>query len=189
MSTSKGHLKDARGVDIKAGDIVIYGFGVSRSVAMAEGRVESDPKDPSGVSQTPSGMVRVRVVRRSYSQGSKPVISIMADRMVVLKGAPSHDDGLSLVHVLPPSPLPTQDEHLYDQLTSTMERWLEDIERLAHGGDLDEHERGNGYDKPLSDPQDPDRVAYWLGNYREWEARDRKQLEQVCARLGVAVPV
>lgn len=191
MSTSKGHLKDARGVDINAGDVVIYGFGVSRSVAMAEGRVEADPQDPSAVSVTASGLVRVRVVRRSYSSGERPVVAIMADRMVVLK--PGFNNGGSDydpdVWSLPPSPLPTQDEELYDRITSAMERWLGCIERLSSGGQLDHGERRRGYDEPDYDPDDPGQIRYWLANYREWEARERKQLEECCARLGKPMPL
>lgn len=191
MSTSKGHLKDARGVDINAGDVVIYGFGVSRSVAMAEGRVEADPQDPSAVSVTASGLVRVRVVRRSYSSGEKPVVAIMADRMVVLKPGFNNEgsDYDPDVWSLPPSPLPTQDEELYCRITSAMERWLDCIERLSSGGQLDHGERRRGYDESDYDPDDPGQIRYWLANYREWEARERKQLEECCARLGKPMPL
>jgi hypothetical protein len=191
MSTSKGYLKDARGVDINAGDVVIYGFGVSRSVAMAEGVVLGKHDDHKAclppcldaVSQTKTGLVRVRVVRRSYAQGEKPVVAIMADRMVVLK---QHD---GMRPVLPPSPLPTQDEELYGKLTSTVERYMGDIERLSSGGELDRHEIQRGYNEPPYEPDDQERIAYWLNNYREWEAEARKQLEECCARLGKEMPV
>lgn len=193
MSTSKGPLKDARGVDITPGDVVIYGFGVSRSVAMAEGKVETDSKNPAKVSQTVSGLVRVRVVRRSYSSGEKPVVAIMADRMVVLKPGFNNEgsDYDPDVWSLPPSPLPTQDESLYDQLTATMERRLGDIERLSTGGELDEHERRGGYypDYTYADADDPHKIEYYLGLYREWEARDRRQLEGTCKRLGRDMPL
>ena len=192
MSTSKGYLKDARGVDIRPGDVVIYGFGVSRSVAMAEGKVEADPKDPDQVSQTASGLVRVRVVRRSYSQGEKPVVAIMADRMVVLKPGFNNEgsDYDPDVWSLPPSPLPTQDELLYDRLVTTVERRHGDIVRLATGGNLDEHERrqGNYPDYIYAEPRDPERVAWYLGLYREWMVRDFDQLKDTCARLGRDMP-
>lgn len=193
MSTSKGHLKDARGVDIKPGDTVIYGFGVSRSVAMAEGVVLAadhkgehpwPPEDGWPVSVTATGLVRVRVVRRSYSQGEKPVVAIMADRMVVLK-----TDYGTVRPYLPGSPLLTQDEELYYRLTSTMERRLDDIERLSTGGHLSGYERRRGYNEPDHEPDDSEQITYWLNNYRKWEARDRKQLEEVCARLGREMPV
>lgn len=191
MSTSKGYLKDARGVDVTPGDVVIYGFGVSRSVAMAEGKVEADSKDATRVSQTASGLVRVRVIRRSYSSGEKPVVAILADRMVVLKGRRFDGVGTQAAWVLPPSPLPTQDEELYDKLTTTMERRLEDIERLSTGGGLDEHERRQGYypDYTYLDQHDEGQVAWRLKLYREWETRDRAQLTECCKRLGRPMPV
>ncbi len=106
-------LLDARGVVIEPGDTAIYGFGVSRSVAMAEGVVVEDPKgDPDAqgwgrrVALTPSGRVKVRVVRRSYSSGTKPVVDVAPDRLVVLK--PSLRSPSTVI--LPPSPLPTQGE-------------------------------------------------------------------------------
>lgn len=115
-------LVDARGVPIAPGDTAIYGFGVGRSVAMAEAVVlgeepctHGDPdaectrecpgftRSPS-VSLTPSGRVRLRVVRRSYGVGEKPVVTVGPDRLVVLK---DYDGGRP---ALPPSPLPTQEE-------------------------------------------------------------------------------
>ncbi len=191
MSTSKGDLRDARGVEISAGDVCIYGFGVSRSVAMAEGVVMADPKNPVVVSRTVTGLIRVRVVRRSYAQGEKPIVAIMSDRMVVLKAEPSVDDGLSVVHVLPWSPLLTQDEELYEKLVGAIERHLGNAERLSTGGELDDHERRSGYypEYTYADVHDPGLTEKYLGWYREWEARDRKQLEGVCARLGKEMPV
>lgn len=121
-------LIDARGVEIAAGDTVIYGFGVDRSVAMAEGVVlggvsectcRNDygdhetkaqrlacPRPTRGVSLTPMGRVRVRVVRRSYNSGVKPVVDVAPDRLVVLKPI----DGPGTTPALPGSPLPTQDD-------------------------------------------------------------------------------
>ena len=75
------------------GDVVVYGFGVSRSVAMAEGVVERG--EGGGLSLTPSGLVRVRIVRRSYASGEKLVVAVAADRIVT-------------VIKLPKSPLSTQ---------------------------------------------------------------------------------
>lgn len=116
-------LLDARGVEISPGDAVIYGFGVSRSVAMAEGVVVGSPCQDDGcegiyddcspkVSLTPSGLVRIRVVRRSYSSGSKPVVNLMPDRIVVLKevDGPLQPTAPDPCFALPVSPLPTQDE-------------------------------------------------------------------------------
>lgn len=191
MSTSKGYLKDARGVDICAGDVVIYGFGVSRSVAMAEGKVEADPEDPALVSQTASGLIRVRVIRRSYAQGEKPVVAIMADRMVVLKPGFNNQEEIDPdVWSLPPSPLPTQDEELYDKLVTAIERYHEHVTRLHGGGDLNIHER-RIRDYPTEvfcDPRDPDQVNRWLGFYRERLTLDWDQLAGTCERLGRGMP-
>jgi hypothetical protein len=105
-------LTDARGVKIEAGDIAIYGFGVGRSIAMAEAVVlwEGDGGGtPPRVSLTPSGRVRLRVVRRSYSSGQKPIVDVAPDRLVVLKL--DYDNWSEWARYrLPPSPLPTQAE-------------------------------------------------------------------------------
>jgi hypothetical protein len=109
-----GELKDARGVAIAPGDTALYGFGVSRSVAMAEAvvlgaTVTCGVDEPyERVSTTPSGRVRLRVVRRSYSSGEKPIVDVAPDRLVVLKQT-GHGLGRDLAF-LPPSPLPTQAE-------------------------------------------------------------------------------
>ena len=108
-------LLDARGVEIEPGDTAIYGFGVGRSVAMAEAVVLGAHGDHKAclppcldeVSLTPSGRVRLRVVRRSYSSGEKPVVDVAPDRLVVLKAAPWTGSAMPF---LPSSPLPTQTE-------------------------------------------------------------------------------
>jgi len=120
-------LLDARGVIIEPGDTVIYGFAVGRSIAMAEGVVEGaqDFSDltPSmmKVSVTSSGRVRVRIVRRSYSSGEKPVVDIQPDRLVVLKQrsfTPS-----VFVSTLPGSPLPTQAQQARARLEGQAESY------------------------------------------------------------------
>jgi hypothetical protein len=192
MKLIKGPILDARGVEISPDDVAIYGFGVSRSVAMAEGRIEPDPDNPLQVSLTPTGLVRVRVVRRSYSSGEKPVVAVIPDRLVVLKSQPSFDDGLSVVYVLPWSPLMTQDHELYETTVSRLENVLEDIERLSSGGGMDDFERRSGSypdDYTYCGPQDADRIAYWLRRYRQWEQERRKTLEGVCQRLGKEMPL
>lgn len=207
MSTSKGHLKDARGVDICAGDTVIYGFGVSRSVAMAEGVVlaadhegrypwppvdEDEPENGWPVSQTATGLVRVRVVRRSYASGTQPVVAIMADRMVVLKAGEWAIDGVTqeIRSFLPNSPLPTQDQELYYKLVGAIERWTDDVARLMAGGPLDENERrGRHPDYTPVDPYDQDEIQHRLTRYRRILADERKQLAEVCTRLGKEMPV
>jgi hypothetical protein len=142
-------LTDARGVPIAPGDTAIYGFGVSRSVAMAEAVVLGAPPtndwvcayegpdhdtehpeeddhtwvrpdgyNPSPVSLTPSGRVRLRVVRRSYSSGEKPIVDVAPDRLVVLKPIPT--DVIPGRSMLPPSPLPTQDEEATKRIMAAM---------------------------------------------------------------------
>lgn len=117
-------LLDARGVPIAPGDTAIYGFSVSRSVAMAEAVVEMD-QTTWGVSLTPSGRVRLRVVRRSYSSGEKPVVDVAPDRLVVLKyvGLP----GIGDASYLPPSPLPTQDEKARAKIEAQIQSYTEDL--------------------------------------------------------------
>lgn len=130
-------LLDARGVAIAPGDTVIYGFGVSRSIAMAEGVVVGEgcrqPAEEcrcgnpySRVSLTPSGRVRVRIIRRSYSSGTQPVVDVAPDRMVVLKPSWAFENG-EAIRALPPSPLPTQDEKARANLVDAIERYTEGL--------------------------------------------------------------
>lgn len=131
MSTqSTNELLDARGVVITPGDTAIYGFGVGRSVAMAETVVmgKGDPNRPgwqsdSEVSLTMSGRVRLRVVRRSYSSGEKPIVDVAPDRLVVLKPVEVGCEDLTgwrEAIELPPSPLPTQDEKARAKIEESM---------------------------------------------------------------------
>lgn len=219
-------LKDARGVQIEAGDTVIYGFGVGRSVAMAEGVVigedesahrfhhadnrvidisgvhryidvcscGADYPHPLPVSLTASGRVRIRVVRRSYGGGEKPVVDIAPDRIVVLKTleyrVPGSYGNSDVGIFLPVSPLPTQDEENYGRLATTLERYLDDIERLSTGGPMDNLERQvRNYDTGDTVDGSPERRAYWLERYREWSVTARKDLEAVCARLSKEMPL
>lgn len=105
-------LKDARGVPILPGDTVVYGFGVSRSIAMAEGVVEQG--ESGGLSLTPSGLVRVRIVRRSYASREKPVVAVTADRIVT-------------VIKLPVSPLKTQQERARAGIERSIASYTEDL--------------------------------------------------------------
>lgn len=131
---------DARGVFIDAGDTVIYGFGVGQSVAMAEGIVlggecsceqpmTSCPAHPDHGSPrpsvTPSGRIWVRIIRRSYGSGSKPVVHVAPDRLVVLKKIETFRG--SMVSHLPPSELPTQDEVARHRITNLMEAYTDDL--------------------------------------------------------------
>jgi hypothetical protein len=141
-------LTDARGVKIEPGDTVIYGFGVDSSVAMAEGVVigeevncDCDDHNPEvTVSLTPQGRVRVRVVRRSYRSGTKPVVDIMPNRLVVLKPLECRIPGSygdpETGAILPPSPQPTQDETAVKELKETIARYERDIETLVRTGTL-----------------------------------------------------
>ncbi|MCX4912835.1 hypothetical protein [Streptomyces sp. NBC_00687] len=113
-------ITDARGVDVKPGATVIYGFGVGRSVAMAEGVVEE--KDGE-VSVTPSGRLWVHVVRRSYSSGTEQRVHVASDRLVV-------------VDALPPSPQPTQNEGNLTEWRATCDRYRTRLAALAEGGEL-----------------------------------------------------
>lgn len=144
-------LTDARGVPIAPGDTAIYGFGVGRSVAMAEAVVLGEEHADSGkaspyggtlctckdelhphlnpspsVSLTPSGRVRLRVVRRSYSSGERPVVDVAPDRLVVLKQA--YNNWEEAPHYrLPPSPLPTQDEEARKEIERRIESCKADL--------------------------------------------------------------
>jgi hypothetical protein len=111
-------LVDARGVPIKAFQHVVYGFGVSRSVAMAEGTIVGEPsKIRPGCyvpALTPSGRVKVKIIRRSYSSGEKLVVDVAADRLVV-------------VTLLPESPLPTQAEKARKAIEGKMPLYTADL--------------------------------------------------------------
>jgi hypothetical protein len=83
--------KDWRGTPIEVGQTVIYGSGVgSHSIQLNEATIEELPNE--------NGRVKVRLVRRSYSQGTKPVVDVGHDR-------------ITIVTELPPSELQTQPEH------------------------------------------------------------------------------
>lgn len=148
MTTSSnpaGELLDARGVPIAPGDTALYGFTVGRSVAMAEAVVLGDGADgcdcryESGdaedcrqcypkVSLTREGRVRLRIVRRSYRSGSKPIVDVAPDRLVVLK---ANDYPGGLWPYLPPSPLPTQDEEVRNNIQRTIDTYTEELRKPA----------------------------------------------------------
>lgn len=142
---------DARGVAIAPGDTVIYGFGVSRSVAMAEAVVLgeckamhvtkcSGPECPRyGASLTASGRVRLRVVRRSYSSGEKPIVDVAPGRLVVLKQT-GHGLGRDIAY-LPPSPLPTQDEVARAGIEKSIAYHNKQLRDLGNGGPLPQYVR------------------------------------------------
>lgn len=136
-------LLDARGVAIAPGDVAIYGFSVSRSVAMAEAVVlgvhSRGGERPLVVSLTPSGRVRLRVTRRSYSSGEKPVVDVAADRLVVLKevDGPLQPGTPEPCFALPSSPKPTQDETARAEIEADMAGRVKDLrsDRITWGED------------------------------------------------------
>lgn len=154
-------LLDARGVVVEAGDTVIYGFGVSRSVAMAEGVVVTQVPEhgPATVSLTASGRVRLRVVRRSFDSGEKPVVDVAPDRLVVLKAS-----GVSAFPVLPPSPLPTQAEEARKAIESAMLRYTE----MLRADEVPSH----WIPAPMASAE------VTLGEYHEFCARQLKELRK-----------
>ncbi len=83
-------LTDWRGCKLQVGNMVLYGAGVGRSIAMVEGTVAGF---------TASGRVWVHITRRAYGtwQHSKDIVDVGADRLTV-------------VFSLPKTNLPTQAE-------------------------------------------------------------------------------
>lgn len=137
---------DARGVPIAPGDTAIFGFGVGRSVAMAEAVVLGEhgdhkaclPPCQDGVSLTASGRVRLRVVRRSYGGGEKPVVDVAPDRLVVLKPTEARLPGFygdpEVFAVLPSSPLPTQAEERRHEIELAIESYTRGLRATAPPG-------------------------------------------------------
>jgi hypothetical protein len=117
-------LVDARGVALKPGATVVYGFGVGRSIAMAEGLIESKAGE---VALTPSGRVWVQVVRRTYSSGEKSRVHVQADHLVV-------------VDALPASPQPTQLEGNITKWLESRARYRSRLAALGEGGPLESWE-------------------------------------------------
>jgi hypothetical protein len=114
-------LLDARGVLIAAGETVIFGFGVGRCIAMAEAVVLPEEEGFPYPSQTKTGRIRLRVVRRSHYSGEKPVVDVAPDRLVVLKPCTYGNDE----PFLPPSPLPTQFEGARAKIEASIARSTE----------------------------------------------------------------
>lgn len=177
----ENELTDARGVTISPGDVVLYGFGVGRSVAMAEGVVipEAGPEPDDGhvVSLTASGRVRIRVIRRSYSSGEKPVVDIAPDRLVVLKlvDGPLQPGTPDPCFALPHSPLPTQDQANAVKLRENMERSTDRLRDLGNGGDLTEGEIE--YVARYVKGSSP--LGYWVIQHTKDLARYRAELMKI----------
>lgn len=98
-------IRDWRGTVIEPGQTVIYGSPVGRSIQLVEGEVDGFTK---------SGRVRVRVIRRSYTTGSKEVVDVGADR-------------LTIVESLPPTSNPTQAEEYAAVLEQRRRRATHDM--------------------------------------------------------------
>lgn len=156
------NMVDARGVKIEPGDAVIYGFGVSRSVAMAEGRVRDDGY--GHVSTTPSGRVWVTIVRRSYGGGEEERVHIAPDRMVVLKKQPN--SVIPSGPYLPDSPLPTQDEVNRDTVIGHIESSSDDLGSLLAGGPVPEWMRQTGFDRGSPRRTEDEARAWGIAYYR-----------------------
>jgi hypothetical protein len=180
-----GEVTDARGVEISSGDTVIYGFGVGRSVAMCEGVVLGEPvmernvNVDTKVSLTKSGRVRLRVVRRSYGGGEKPVVDIAPDRLVVLKPGLNNQEELDPdCPTLPPSPLPTQDEANAAEIEKQIKRYTARLRALSNGETLTEWEARNAaLYYPREDP-----VQHWISWYAGRLDRDRAKLMEIETR-------
>lgn len=72
-------IRDWRGTLIEVGSSVVYGGPVGRSIQQVEGEV---------VGFTEKGRVNVRIIRRSYTSGSKSVTHVGPDRLTVVTGLP-----------------------------------------------------------------------------------------------------
>lgn len=142
-------LSDARGVPLKPGAHIVYGFGVGRSVAMAEGVIEEADGD---VSLTPSGRVWVRIVRRSYSSGRDPRVHVAPDRLVV-------------VQALPPSPLPTQAQDNVAEWELRRDRYRVRLTALAEG-------------EPLADWEERYPREEIVGDYGRWLVEAERNLSE-----------
>jgi hypothetical protein len=177
-------LVDARGVLIESGDTAIYGFGVSRSVAMAEGIIRDDGH--GRVSTTPSGRVWVTIVRRSYGGGEDERVHVAPDRLVVLKPI----DGPGTTPALPGSPLPTQDEFNLAQTNKRITSVRADIAHLEAGGRAPDHWKSSEYSRQNLrnqglDPDDDDALrAYALNKERAWLVEYTDRRDKIAERLG-----
>lgn len=105
--------KDWRGTEITEGALVIYGSGVGRSIQMNEAIVVS-PSSGSG------NGVKLRIVRRSYSSGTQPLVTVGADRLTVVES-------------LAPCALPTQDEKALESHKRSLEWAIKGLAEAREG--------------------------------------------------------
>lgn len=188
MNMSRGDgLLDARGVLIEPGDTAIYGFGVGRSVAMAEGRIRDDGY--GHVSTTPSGRVWVSIVRRSYGSGTEDRVHVAPDRLVVLKQGLNNQGDLDPgIPTLYPSPLPTQDETNLKELQELVARTRATLEALEAGGLVPDYWRGDYQRRSLAaqgvDADDEAALhAHVLHNERTWLTEYEARLTELRTRM------
>lgn len=126
---------DARGVEIAAGDTVLYpyeylGVGIAEGVVLgAHGDHKAClPPCQDEPSMTPSGRVRIRIVRRIAAHGGsdKATVDVAPRRLVVLKQGYDATIGKAAPH-LPPSPLPTAAEVKRQQIENLIESCTADL--------------------------------------------------------------
>lgn len=106
-------ITDWRGTEITEGALVIYGSGVGRSIQMNEAVVIS-PSSGSG------NGVKLRIVRRSYSSGTQPLVTVGADRLTVVES-------------LAPCDLPTQDEKALESHKRSLEWSIKGLAEAREG--------------------------------------------------------
>lgn len=95
MADAPEPVTDWRGIEIKPGQTVIYGAGVSRSISPTEGVVESiaykerSYKDWDKKGRT-STTVRVRIARTAFGyRAGKPVVNVLPGRLTVVDSLPA----------------------------------------------------------------------------------------------------
>jgi hypothetical protein len=179
-------MTDARGVLIEPGDTAIYGFGVGRSVAMAEGVIRDDGH--GRVSTTPSGRVWVTIVRRSYGGGEQDRVHIAPDRLVVLKEAYTADSMVSQAF-LPDSPLSTQDQENLIKLRERVAGTRSSIAALEKPGApvpqwLKSEFQRSWLERSGIDPEDRTAVIAWaLDKEHTWLAEYVTKLDALEAKM------
>lgn len=181
MSRGDG-MVDARGVLITPGARCIYGFGVSRSVAMAEGVIRDDGY--GHVSTTPSGRVWVTIVRRSYGNGQEDRVHVAPDRLVVLRLGEWAVDGVTqeMRPFLPPSPLPTQDQKNRDDLITKIETFTGSLSDILSGGPVPPWVYQTASNEPRNITEDRARLEV-TAFYRRCLVEYRDKLAKIEERL------
>lgn len=112
---------DWRGTPINIGDTVIYGSGVGQSIQLNEAEVVKFGNPSLSYDKTKdTTKVTLRIIRRSYMQGTAPNVSVGADRLTVVTGA------------LAPSTKQTQDE----AKAEGQARW-EELKRIEATHDIE----------------------------------------------------